>query len=195
MSSDFPACLDRFETWLSTSLPALHATLRPGASQLELNELETLIGTALPEDFRALYAWHDGQEWLDARPNVAGLFAGEEFLTLAEVSSDWKVWRDIFEKHPSLDIGEHVSVPPGHIKTQYINLGWVPVAGRGTGNKIGIDLAPGAEGQHGQFVNFGRDQYTKFVIAASLSEFVCQYVERCERGDVSLVDWLYDGDD
>lgn len=62
MSTDFTSCLTGFETWLSTALPGIHATLQPGASQLELDELETLIGTALPDDFRALYAWHDGQE-------------------------------------------------------------------------------------------------------------------------------------
>lgn len=126
---------------------------------------------------------------MDEIPEVAGLFAGMDFLPLFEVSQDWRVWHDLLEEDPTRnDGGGHISVPPGHIKTQYINPGWIAIAGRGTGNKIGIDLAPGPDGQHGQVVSFGRDERTKFVLAASLSEFVCQYLERCEAGDVNLVE-------
>lgn len=191
MSMDLSSCLTRFETWLSGSLPAIHATLQPGASQLELAELETLIGMALPDDFRALYAWHDGQEWPLSRdvPEVTGLLAGMDFLPLTEVSQNWRGWHDLLEEDPTRnDERGYISVPPGHIQTQYINSGWIAIAGRGTGDKIGIDLVPGPEGQRGQIVSFGRDERTKYVLAASLREFVCQYLERCEAGDVSLVE-------
>jgi F-box protein 3 len=77
----------RVEGWTAAHVPAVAASLRPGATEAELDEAEAQLGFALPEALRALYAVHDGQrlefdDGMDAdRPAVGpslfhGLFGG-----------------------------------------------------------------------------------------------------------------------
>lgn len=55
------AVLERIGAWYLEQVPAIHATLRPGASEAELDALAYHTGLMLPEAFRALHRWHDGQ--------------------------------------------------------------------------------------------------------------------------------------
>ena len=65
MSEDLPLqiVLERIDAWYAEHVPAIHATLRPGASDSELNALEEHTGLTMPEAFRTLYKWHDGQKY------------------------------------------------------------------------------------------------------------------------------------
>lgn len=181
MTVDLSATLARLEAWLAEHVPDIHAALRPGASEADLDDLETLIGLRLPESFRMLYRWHDGQNW-----EAGGVF-GLEFLTLEGVRREWETWRQVEAMHP--DMNEEMpstSHPPGAGRETYTTPGWLGFLANGGGNSVGLDFDPGPEGTPGQVITFGRDEEHKYVLAESLDAFLGEYVSRLEAGRVTV---------
>jgi cell wall assembly regulator SMI1 len=60
-SESVPALLNRLETWLRSHRPRYVQGLLPGANAEELASLRAGLGGTLPEELRALLAWHNGQ--------------------------------------------------------------------------------------------------------------------------------------
>ncbi|WP_264775651.1 SMI1/KNR4 family protein [Deinococcus aetherius] len=175
MSTDLPATLARLETWLSAHAPAIHAQLTPGVTGAELDALEAHTGLKLPEAYRILYKTHGS--W-------GGTF-GLGHMPLGSVLSSWNTWRDL--EPDSQETEGHVSHPPGAIKPQYINLGWIPLLEDRGGNEVGVDLKPGPTGKVGQIITYGRDEEHKYVLAPGLEAFLTEYVARLESGRVRVV--------
>lgn len=173
MDSGLPATLARLEAWLAAHAPAIQATLRPGASEGELNALETATGLKLPQAYRTLYRTH--ADW--------GHALGLSFLPLSRVQGEWEGWRGLEEFQEARG---HSSHPPGAIKTQYANPGWLAFLKDWGGNSVGVDLDPGPSGQVGQVITFGRDENGKYVLADSLDAFLHEYVTRLEARRVRL---------
>lgn len=55
-------CWDRLKNWLSTNFPEALRTLRDGASEADIEELENVLKVKLPLPTRILYRFHNGQE-------------------------------------------------------------------------------------------------------------------------------------
>lgn len=55
-------CWDRLKNWLSINFPEALLTLREGASEADIQELENALKVKLPLPTRILYRFHDGQE-------------------------------------------------------------------------------------------------------------------------------------
>ncbi|MEF2276783.1 SMI1/KNR4 family protein [Deinococcus sp. YIM 134068] len=184
MKDDLPTVLTRLDAWLAANVPAIHATLRPGASDAELDDLETLTGLKLPEAFRTLYRWHDGQEW------GAGFALGLEFLplwVLDGVGREWEMWQEIGEAHLEMNTDiPSTSHPPSAIQDAYTTPGWLGFLKDGGGNFVGLDFNPGPAGTLGQVITFGRDEEDKFVLADSLDGFLREYLGRLESGRVTV---------
>lgn len=72
----------RLDAWLAIHAPAIHASLMPPAPDKggPWARLEGELGFTVPEDFRALYAVHNGQR--EKRP---GVFDGLPWLSLDRV--------------------------------------------------------------------------------------------------------------
>lgn len=174
MTADLSAILARLETWLAEHTPDIHAELTPGVADAELDALEAHIGLKVPETYRLLYRVHG--YW-------GGAF-GLGHLTLDGAQFNWNVCRGLEPKYQEVD--GHISHPPGAIKTQYINLGWVPLLEDGGGNFVSIDLDPGPSGRIGQVITFGRDENDKYVLAESLEAFLNEYVSRLEAGRATI---------
>ena len=175
MNPHLPATLARLEEWLAAHAPALHAQLVPGATDAQLDELETQIGQKLPEAYRALYRAHAywGHAFgLDHIP-FEGVYAGE-----------WAVWQELEADFQRTE--GHSSHPAGAIRAQYINLGWIPFLGDWGGNSVGVDMNPGPQGKVGQVITFGRDERAKYVLADSLDAFLTEYLARLEAGRASV---------
>lgn len=66
-------CWDSLKSWLGSNFPEVLATLRKGASEEELNEVEIRLKVKLPLPTRLLYRFHDGQEFSE---NLLGLIGG-----------------------------------------------------------------------------------------------------------------------
>lgn len=154
------------EDWLGQQLPEVLANLNPGCSNEELRELERRLNYRLPEDIKALYRCHDGQNG-----KTTGLFCGLNFLNTNALYEQWAAWRDLASEDFATEItGE--SYPNDAIKPTYINLKWIPLAHDGGGNHLGVDIDLGPTGVVGQVINFGRDENNKFVLAPSLTDFI-----------------------
>ena len=173
----------RLAAWFSQHLPEYLEDLAPGSSDAALAELEALVGFDLPEDFKDLYRWHDGQK-TNYRP---GLFYGMEFLSLKEVGRRWRAWQDVIRSGWD-DIGAFVSAPPGAVQEAYANPGWIAFAIDRGGNCIGIDLDPGPAGTRGQVINFGRDEDEKFVLAPNLNGFLEWLAGQLEAGNFLITE-------
>lgn len=174
--TDILAQLDR---WYAEHAPAIHATLRPGATDAQLDALEGHIGLKLPQDFRELYKWHDGDDSL-----LNGAFS-LEFATLSNIVAYWDVWLPIYDDYvPSDDI--EASISQEFIAQQEINKAWVPFLHDGAGNFVALDLAPGTRGHMGQIITFGPDEPVKYVLASSLADFLAEYLQRLQKGQAMV---------
>ncbi len=178
--------MQKLETWLAQHLPEILADLNAGATPEALDVFAQTVGCELPEDFRKLYARHNGQ-----KGETAGLFYGMQFLSLEQAAMEWGVWRDL-GADPSMGAGvNYESVPAGAIQLQYINLKWLPFSSDYGGNHLGLDLGPGAAGKVGQIINFGRDEHKKFVLAKTLEDFLFWYTSRLEAGEFRISEENY----
>jgi cell wall assembly regulator SMI1 len=169
---------ESIEQWLGEYAPFLLKNLRPGASSAAFAKLEAQINFQLPDAFRAFYAIHDGQR----SQSPQGLFYGLRFMPLAQVCKDQMIWADLVDMNKELAYAMH-SQPAGHIKPLYANPLWIPFANDQSGNSLGLDLDPDAQGIPGQVIVFGRDENTKRLVAPSFKRFIHALIEQLEGGN------------
>ncbi|XVF65623.1 hypothetical protein PTKIN_Ptkin09bG0264000 [Pterospermum kingtungense] len=80
-------CWDKLKKWLSDNFPEAQATLRRGASESDIQQLETLLKVKLPLPTRLLYRFHDGQELTykehseTSQGSLLGIIGGYSFYT------------------------------------------------------------------------------------------------------------------
>ncbi len=184
------AVLEKIGAWYLEHVPAIHATLRPGASDTELDTLERHTGLTLPEAFRTLYRWHDGQDW-----RKGGMF-GLSFMSLEQITASWDSWVDINLTLPEMnDEIPSCSHPEGAILDLYCSPYWLGFLSENA-DFIGLDFNPDIEGVQGQVITFGRDEENKYVLAPSLDHFLREYWARLASAQVSIVNlpWFEVGD-
>lgn len=73
---------DRLETRLRANAPSVLETLQPGATEEQIAQTEALLSVQFPDDFKAAYRIHNGQD------EGSGSMDGREFLTGAYVYSN-----------------------------------------------------------------------------------------------------------
>lgn len=100
-------CWDRLQNWLAVNFPEAKATMRRGASESNLQNLERSLGVSLPMSVRILYRFCDGQELEENiletdRGSSLGIIGGYSFyshlvnvylLPLSEVIQHTKQFR------------------------------------------------------------------------------------------------------
>ncbi|EEB93367.1 hypothetical protein MPER_07985, partial [Moniliophthora perniciosa FA553] len=131
------------------------------------------------------------------RPNLQagcseGLFFGLTLLPLEEVLDEWRFWREVDEDpmtgaNPQLRQSMQ-SIPPGWIRKEYSQRGWIPLIADKAGNYVGVDLSPGDDGAIGQVIVFGRDFDTKVVMyhgdgPAGWAKWLASFVDDLENGE------------
>lgn len=75
-------CWDKLKKWLSDNFPEAEATLRRGASESDIQQLQKLLKVKLPLPTRLLYRFRDGQELKDKEPlhdSSLGIMGGYSF--------------------------------------------------------------------------------------------------------------------
>jgi cell wall assembly regulator SMI1 len=174
--------------WFAENHPKEVDQLNPGALPYKFRSLEALIPN-LPQEFYDLYRLNDGQEY---EPSRAGILLGLQMLSIYEIERDYNIWKELIESDPDYGDEEGLSYPPGHIKTDYINLGRIPITGD-SGNHLGIDLDPGPLGKVGQIISYGADEHDKYVIASSLGEFL-EFVLKCYQTGRAVVETSAEGE-
>lgn len=150
--------------------------LNEGASQSELEDLESLIGVQLPQSVKDFYRVHNGQEpYWQNKQSSPGMFFDWGFSSIKEVVRDWQTWHQLQDMNQDMT-DDMSSYPKGHIKNLYTNDGWIPLIDDAGGNHVGIDLDPDVRGVPGQVIIFGRDEDEKRLIANSFTEFLEKYL-------------------
>lgn len=183
---------NRLRAWLIREYPELGDTLNYGILPQDLAQIEMQFGFALPTVVRDSYLCVDGQEAESAAGCAHGLFFGLTLLPLEDVYEEWRFWREVDEDpmtgaNPQLREAMQ-SIPPGWIRKEYSQRGWIPLVADKAGNYIGIDLNPGEAGAVGQVVVFGRDFDTKVVLwngngAGGWARWLAAFVDELESGD------------
>ncbi len=174
----------RIERWLGLHLPEVVRDLRPPATGDEIHIAEHALGAALPEDVRELYRIHDGQS-----EDATGVFFGLPFLPLHAVVSEWESWVAIIDPGTNEELSEGcASEPEDAIRLLYTCRGWIPLSHDYGGNHLGVDLDPGPLGEHGQIINFGRDESDKYVLASSLDDFLLKLGDLLDEGNFVFED-------
>lgn len=168
----------RLENWCRQHHPRLLEELRPPASNEQIELIQRHVWLPLPTDLRESFAIHNGG---------GRLIFGCELLTVESIVGEWVRWRSVAGHND--DFRErHTSFPEGAVALDYTNAGWVPLTRGASSNHIGVDLAPGPKGTHGQVIIFGRDEDHKCVLASGWAEFLSDYAAFLESGAIGEID-------
>ena len=183
---------NRLRVWLDDQYPELADTLNWGIQPPDLAHLELQLGFALPPAVRDSYLIVDGQEAESSAGCSEGLFFGLTLLPFEDVVEEWRFWREV-DDDPATGANTELredmrSIPPGWIRREYSQRGWLPLVADKAGNYIGIDMNPDERGSVGQVIIFGRDFDTKVAMWRGEGEggwarWLASFVEELESGE------------
>lgn len=162
--------------FLAERQPEVVASLRPPASDEQLDDLEALVGAELTDDYRALYRLADGQ---NPAANAPLFVEGFDFMPLDSVIDNWKM----------LDRIEKGSGPwstpgsaQGPIWDRWFHPGWIPFARSIGGDHFCVDLAPAPGGERGQVVDVLHDDTPRRHLGYSLRDFLGEFEQGLREG-------------
>jgi cell wall assembly regulator SMI1 len=183
---------DRIRAWLDREYPELGDTLNYPILPDDLVQVELQLGITLPPAVRDSYLCVDGQEAESAAGCSEGLFFGLTLLSMEDVLEEWRFWREVDDDpqtgaNPGLK-ERMQSIPPGWIRRDYSQRGWIPLIADKVGNYVGVDLNPDHEGSIGQVIVFGRDFDTKVVLypgdcPAGWAKWLASFADELESGE------------
>ena len=174
---------------LFEKMPQLSETLNEGVSNKDIKAAQAKMGLNFPEYLKELYLTNNG----DDNEAICGMIMGLHFLSLESLLNEWMGLKKIADDPKINNSGSFSSTPMASIKRCYADVKWIPFCTDGSGNFIGIDLAPGPNGKAGQIINFGRDEGNKAVLAKDLNAFFERLVRITKSDDFHIAD--YDGED
>jgi cell wall assembly regulator SMI1 len=150
------AVWDRIHTWLAANAPAGYGNLRAGTSDQAIRDAERAMGLILPDDVKASYRIHDGQ---DVEP---GLVGGEGWM-LMPLREAVKKWGDWSRANPK-------------------DAGCVPIAWGVMGDHVFLDLDPASE-EPGRLMIQRRDTAQPAPLMPSFAAWLEEFAEKLEAGE------------
>ncbi|HVS36913.1 MAG TPA: SMI1/KNR4 family protein [Gemmataceae bacterium] len=168
----------RIDAWLRANAPE-NFRLPPGASEKEIEAAEKILGCRLPADVHESYRIHDGSNriWLFRQGFLMPLGgAASEAADFSIVG----IWTGMLQCAEMMK--DERGSPKGPIKTDWWNLGWIPLTENDCGDYICIDMVPESPGQVGQVIDWWHEQAATDVLAPSWREWLADLVTRLEAG-------------
>jgi cell wall assembly regulator SMI1 len=167
-----PGTWKRLKKALAAANPAVRATLKKGATEPKLAELEAALGVRLASDVRTSYLLHDGQ-----KAGADGLFPQEfadldcEYVLMpaSDIRAEWTTWTQMAERG---NFAQKTPNPDDGVRADWWNPGWVPIASNGGGDSICIDLVPADGGTIGQVILMNHEVPDRPRIAGSFAELL-----------------------
>jgi cell wall assembly regulator SMI1 len=196
-NSTIAASWQRIEAWLQENAPHIYDSLQPGASEAEIAKVESQLGVALPDDVKASYRIHNGQNdkavngMFPAPPSrYSGFEPGYLLHEVMGIYGEWDEWKELVEGG---DFDGEKSEPQPGIRDDWFHLGWLPFAHNGGGDSYCIDLDPAPGGTRGQIISMNHEIGERRLIAPSFADWLYQLANRMEagrciieKGDVSM---------
>jgi cell wall assembly regulator SMI1 len=171
----------RIENWLRVNAPQVLEVLQPGASDVQIGELEAFLSVQLPDDVKSLYRICNGQSAYDY-----GLIDGRELLSLERIKDEWSVWKDLLDSGTFRDDDgqDRGSDPELGIGNVWWSVQWIPLTYDGSGNHDCLDLSPAEGGTDGQIITMWHDDAERKIVAPSFRAWLQQYADGLESGQL-----------
>jgi cell wall assembly regulator SMI1 len=162
----------RIEDWLSVNAPSLLETLSSGASEAEIEFLESRLSIHLPEDVKASYRIHDGQTDIAGSPFLYGY----EFNSLESIFRGWEIEQQIDSEIQAIHGDDHNS-------SRAWNSGWIPLATEIGGNHYCLDLDSIGSEQVGSIIGVARMEDARPILAPSFRVWLEGFADALESGE------------
>ena len=171
--------LSQIADWLAANAPRiLHESLNPGATDAQLAALEAAVGKPLPDDYKALYRWHNG---LDEEADNLGNFAyGMSFRPLEEVAANFHSRKQDAEAVPLKHATAQMRA--GNVLNPY----WLGLGFDGSHAWLYVDLDPAPAGTYGQVIFLDEVEETAFIVADSVATLLADFARDLQQGYYSL---------
>ncbi|MEV6967247.1 SMI1/KNR4 family protein [Hamadaea sp. NPDC051192] len=174
----------RIEAALARVLPETVPTLRPPATEAEIDAVEAALGLPLPPDFQASLRVHDGTEW--AKPSAVPL---DLLYPAAEIVEATRMWRDGSDDDPlwtdpgvlAYQIDDKTIRVSGAVRPTLTGENRVPVGTMNGDVWWLLDLDPPQGGTPGQVFRVDPECTTWDVLAPSWTELLLRYADDLER--------------
>ncbi|MDF1549831.1 MAG: SMI1/KNR4 family protein [Bacteroidales bacterium] len=165
----------KIEDWLQENASQIYDSLNEGASDEDFEDLEDLISKRLPDEFKAFYRIHNGQD-----ASSEGLIDTEELLSTERIMDEWQVWKDLYDRGV---FDESVSEADDGVKENWWHPLWIPITYDGSGNHYCLDLSPDEGGKKGQIIRIWHDSPERELIADSFTEWINDFAEDLIDGE------------
>lgn len=181
-STDLNLQFQQIEQWLlQHASKIVTESLKPPARIEQLNQLEEILKKPLPDDFKALYLWHDGMHTDDAK-NAGNLFYGLSFFDIDFVRDNYIEVRDSQE-----DELYAIDSDPEINGQNHRNPLWLKFGHDWSRCSIAIDLNPVDPKDYGQVVFIDYDFQAVLVVAPSITALVETFVSDLQQNKYYLV--------
>lgn len=171
---------------IEQGLEIIHASeaityFQPGATDEEIQSVESLLGITFPKQVRASYRIHNGSQGhaLIGDPDQRTLV----LCSLGEIVAEWNMlkkyadgWKEDFEKDAWLE-GDG---SPILVRVEGWNLRWIPIL-TNNGTHTCLDLAPTPHGKVGQIIKNDPEDGTQW-LAWSWLDFLSTFADDLEAG-------------
>lgn len=152
----------RLDAWLSQHRPEYYARLLPGLTDSEWAAFQARLGVKLPDGFRVLYQWRNGQ------PN--------DYFKRFRGNRMWSPAADIIRTKELLDSMIGFDFEPG-----WWERSWVPFLHNGGGSHLCVDVIGVNGGDPGQLVEFWKADSDRPVVSPSIEHWLSDFVHSLEN--------------
>lgn len=166
---------DKFKQWLSFNYSDGLLDLNPPATQAQIEELTSILGVDLPEDFIHVLKIHNGQ-----KGDSAWLFDSQEFLSTDRIIEEFNIWKNLLDK----ELQGKVSTPDDGVKNDWWNINWIPFTSDGCGDHYCLDLSPTDTGTKGQVITLWYESGQREIVSRSFSQWFEEYVVELNTGNL-----------
>jgi cell wall assembly regulator SMI1 len=165
---------ERIHNWLAANAPQVLTSLKPGATDEEIDRAQAFFGVEFPEDFKLSYRVHNGQD-----EESYSLFPHLEFLSLESAIEISEKWQDCSDDNFRCD---RENIFEG-IWNGWWNQNWIPFTMESNGACECVDLAPAAGGNVGQVIIVEWQEPTRGLIAPNFRVYLETFADALERGE------------
>jgi cell wall assembly regulator SMI1 len=152
----------RLDAWLSRNRPDYYARLLPGLSDAEWAAFESRLRVKLPDGFRVLYQWRNGQP--------------DEYFKSFRGNRTWTPSEHVLSTKELMDDMIGYDFEPGWWERV-----WVPFLHNGGGSHLCVDTVGTGGGKPGQLVEFWKADSDRPVVSPSIEHWLNDFVISLER--------------